>query len=518
MSLGAAPLMKSSGRTLSEIGERGKLSQSATASVLPASSLSRMGQRLFSFPVVLACSLAYLVFLFSRRNIADPDLWWHLRNAQYLLTTGHFPVVDSYSYTAPGAAVLPFEWLAEIPYYLAYKWAGLPAVFVLVFLICTAIILGIFRLSYLASHDVKNAFLATVGGAVLAAISIGARTLLFGWLYLVLLLLILEAASRDGWKWLWLVPPLFCLWVNSHGSWPMGIVVFGIFIASGLVKGTWGHVYATRWSGPQLRNLVITAGASVAALFINPFGSRLVCYPFLVMFAAGSGLGNIGEFASVDFHTPWGKVGMVLILGVLLIAVFSRERWRLDELAFIMLALYYSLTYIRLIFLAGILAPPIFAKRIKLMSAYDRNSDRRLPNAIALTILLCLFIVSVPHTSGFRNPVKYPEGAVAYMKTNGIHGRVFHEWVWGGYLIWHTPELKVFIDGRGDPYGPTGVFKDYLSAVSNENPQAVLNKYQVEYVLMPADSPLAKSLENSSIWAVQYSDETSVLFHRSPTS
>ncbi len=182
---GCAPSMKTSGRTLSEISERGTLSQSAPASVSPVRSLSRVGQRLFSFPAVLACSLAYLVFLFSRRNIADPDLWWHLRNAQYLLTTGHLPVVDSYSYTAPGAAVLPFEWLAEIPYYLAYKWAGLSGVFVLVFLICTAIVLGIFRLSYLASHDVKNAFLATVGGAVLAAISIGARTLLFGWLYLV---------------------------------------------------------------------------------------------------------------------------------------------------------------------------------------------------------------------------------------------------------------------------------------------------------------------------------------------
>jgi hypothetical protein len=473
---------------------------------------------LFSFPAVLAASLAYLVFLLSRRNLADPDLWWHLRNAQYLFTRGHLPVVDSYSYTAPGAAVLPFEWLAEIPYYLAYKWAGLPAVFVLVFLICTAIVLGIFRLSYLASHDVKNAFLVTVGGAVLAAISIGARTLLFGWLYLVVLLLIFEAVRREGWKWLWLVPPLFCLWVNSHGSWPMGMVLFGIFIAAGLVEGRWGQVYATRWSAEQLRKLLITAAASVVALFVNPFGYHLVIFPFKVMFAAGTGIGNIQEFSSVDFHTPWGKVMMAVILGVLLVALFSRERWRLDEVACVMLALYYSLTYIRFIFLAGILVPPMLAKRIKLMGLYDKNADRRLANAVALAILLCLFIVSAPNTSKFQNPVKYPEGAVAYMKTNGIQGRVFHEWVWGGYLIWHTPELKVFIDGRGDPYGPTGVFKDYLSAVSNQAPQAVLDKYQVEYVLMPTDSPLAKFLESNPRWIVRYSDETSVLFRRSPTS
>ena len=224
-------------------------------------------------------------------------------------------------------------------------------------------------------------------------------------LYLVILLLILEAVRSNGWKWLWLVPPLFCIWVNSHASWPMGMVVLGIFIASGMVEGVWGHAYATRWSPRQLRALLITAGASVLAVFINPLGYRLVFYPFEAMFGAHSGVGMSTEFASIDFHTPWGKVAMILILGSLLIAVFSRERWRLDEIAFMTLALYYSLTYIRFIFLAAILLPPIFAKRLKLMTPYDRNTDKRLYNAVALAVLLCLFFVSVPNSSKFQNPV-----------------------------------------------------------------------------------------------------------------
>jgi hypothetical protein len=236
------------------------------------------------------------------------------------------------------------------------------------------------------------------------------------------------------------------------------------------------------------------------------------------MGGGGGGGGGITEFASIDFQTPWGKVAIILILGTLLIAVFSRERWRLDEVAFMMVALYYSLTFIRFMFLAAILAGPIFARRLKLMTPYDKNSDKRLHNAIALGILLCLFIVSVPRHARFQNPVTYPDGAVAYMKANGIQGRVFHDWVWGGYLIWHAPELKVFIDGRGDPYGATGVFADYLSAISNENSQAVLDKYHVEYVLMPSESALAKNLKSSALWTVQYSDKTSVLLHRSPIS
>ena len=507
-----------------EISEKTTLSQPdaasnvATGSPAPAAPSPGVWGRIYSFPAVLAAALAYLVFIFSRRDIADPDLWWHLRNAQSLLASGHFSVVDSYSYTAPGAAVMPFEWVAELAYYAAYKWAGLPAVFWLVFLLCTAIILGIFRLSFLASHDVKNSFVFAVGGAVLAAISIGARTLLFGWLCLVLLLLLLEAVRRGGWKWLWLVPPLFCLWVNTHGSWPMGMVLFGVFIASGLVEGSWGHADAERWTGTQLRGLLIAAGSSVLAVFLNPFGQRLVVYPFRTLFAASSGIGNIQEFMSVDFHTPWGRVAMVLILGTVLVAVFSRERWRLDEVGYTLVALYYGLTYARFLFLAGILLPPVFARRVKLMTPYDRSDDRRRPNAVALAILLCLFLVSVPRHSRFHDPVQYPAGAVAYMRAHDIHGRVFHEWVWGGYLIWHMPELKVFIDGRGDPYAANGVFKDYLAATSGESPRAVLDKYRVEYVLMPADSLLVQTLKSDPAWAVRYSDQTSVLLQRAPLS
>lgn len=408
------------------------MSQLSAPLIVPVNSPSSIWRRVFSFPTVLAASLTFLVFVLSRRDITDPDLWWHMRNAQHLLTTGHIPLVDSYSYTAPGVAVVPFEYLAEVPYYLAYKWAGFPAVFLLVFLLCTAIVLGVFRLSYLASHDLTNSFLVSVGTAVLASVSIGARTLLFGWLYMVILLLILEAARRDDWKWLWLVPPLFCLWVNSHGSWPMGMVVFGVFIASGLVEGCWGHVFATRWSGLQLRKLLITAGASALAVFINPLGYRLVFFPFDVMFGARSAeTGNVEEFAGVNFHTPWGKAAMILILGTLLISVLSQKRLRLDELGFIVLSLYFSLTYVRFMFLAGILLAPIFATRLELMTPYDKNSDKRLYNVVALAILLCAFIIGVPR-SGFKDPIHYPAGAVAYMKANGIQGRVFHDYAWGG--------------------------------------------------------------------------------------
>jgi hypothetical protein len=80
--------------------------------------------------------------------------------------------------------------------------------------------------------------------------------------------------------------------------------------------------------------------------------------------------------------------------------------------------------------------------------------------------------------------------------------------------MWHDPQLKVFIDGRGDPYTKNGVIADYISAISNVNTQAVLDKYRVEYVLMPPQSPMTQALVSNNIWSVVYRESASVLFER----
>ena len=114
-------------------------------------------------------------------------------------------------------------------------------------------------------HEIAFAVLALAGVAAALKV-VTTDNVVHGALYLVVLLLTLEKARRGGWRWLWLLPPLFCLWINSHGSWPMGMVVLGIFIASGVIEGSWGHVYAVRWSGRQLQRLLIAAGTSVLRL------------------------------------------------------------------------------------------------------------------------------------------------------------------------------------------------------------------------------------------------------------
>ena len=79
--------------------------------------------------------MAVLVFwagLFATHinYMVDPDLWWHLKNGQYILQHGilHF---DVFSYTIKGQALIAHESLFQIILWSAYKLGNLPAVMML---------------------------------------------------------------------------------------------------------------------------------------------------------------------------------------------------------------------------------------------------------------------------------------------------------------------------------------------------------------------------------------------------
>ena len=97
----------------------------------------------FGFPLALASILAILVFILAGRGVADPDIWWHLRNAQFLFTHLQFPRTDAFSYTAQGYPWVAHEWLAEVPYYLAWRAFGLVGLFGLFLLLVEIMIFGV---------------------------------------------------------------------------------------------------------------------------------------------------------------------------------------------------------------------------------------------------------------------------------------------------------------------------------------------------------------------------------------
>src|SRR5260370_29699104 len=78
-----------------------------------------------SMPAMLGALLAGTVFLLKQSFFVDPDMWWHLKTGELILSTHRWATTDAYSYTSAGAPWLASEWLGEGLLAAAYRLGGL---------------------------------------------------------------------------------------------------------------------------------------------------------------------------------------------------------------------------------------------------------------------------------------------------------------------------------------------------------------------------------------------------------
>lgn len=482
----------------------------------PPSPLIQLGRWITSFPGMLAAILVAKVVWTCRDRIADPDLWWHLKNAQYLWTTGHFPNFDSYSFTAAGSPWLNHEWLSELFYYGAYRALGLQGVFLLFTAVLLVIMLTLFQCALKASGEPFAAGIVTVGGGLLAMVGFSPRTQLFGWLCFLgiyVILLRLRAGRRAP---LWLVPVLFCVWINCHGSWPLGLAVYAIVVGCGLLQRDVGHLAAAPWSPPQLRRLVLTGLASLAAMTITPFGYRLLAYPFDLLFRQSVGVANVGEWASVDFNDARGHQVLLILALILYLAFAGRNRWRLDEAALTGLVLFCGLTHIRFLLFAGMVLPPLLVGQLGRLSSYNPQHERRLINSVFVAGAAAFVFFGYPTESMLQgqNAALFPVDCIQFLKAHPQPGRIFNSFDMGGFLEWNLPQVPVFIDSRSDIFDYKGVLRDYLAITGAIHSQELLDRYAVSYVVYPKDTPLAYLLVSNGRWEGIYEGGQSIILRR----
>ena len=479
-------------------------------------------RRLFTFPVVLAAALMATMYFFAVTRhtgntiITDPDIWWHLSNARQLFATGHFIRQDIHSFTAAGQPWINFEWGAELPYYFAYKWFGDRGIFLVMIACSEAIVLGIFLLCYQRSRDVKAAFLASWIAVLMTTASLGPRTLLFGWLLLIAELAILWS-FRNGRDRTWLLPPLFMLWINTHGSWFIGLVLMLVFVASCFISARWGDIHSTPWTSAQRRKLILVAAASCAAVFVNPYGWRLVDYPLDLTFKQPLVMKFFNEWATLDFHAARGKLVLLLLLSLGILTLMRRRPWQLSDLLFTLIAIYGAVTYTRFVFLAGILICPLLAIDLRgLLGGYDPKSNKPALNAFALAALAAIVFLVTPSPAILHEGLAetYPEQALPRLRQLPPDARMLNFFEWGGYLMWHNPQLPLFIDGRTDIFIRGGIMQDYADALMGDRVPEVLDKYRIQYVLFPNHGPLPNLLAHDPQWKLTWQDTHTLLFER----
>jgi hypothetical protein len=294
--------------------------------------------------------------------------------------------------------------------------------------------------------------------------------------------------------------------------------VLGIFIATGLVNGTVGLVEARGWTPGQKRKLLTIAGVSVLMLFVNPYGHKLVLYPFDFLFRIKLGVANVQEWASVDFHGLSGKILLGAIFVTVALTFLRKHKWPLESLLLFFLAIYSSVTYVRFLFLAGIIFAPLIARRLDFVPPYEPEKDKPLLNAVLLIAILVFVVVRFPREQALAADVaaSYPAKAGEYLasKVRYDHGPVFNDYLWGGYLILYQRDIPVYVDSRVDIYEYNGLIAEYLDTIRMKDSLENLDKRKIRYVLTPPQGGLAYVLRHSPNWKMEYSDNVALVFAR----
>lgn len=492
---------------------------SAGLAPLPRKASAFHGGNFFPFSLLWFSIIALEISVFAKIRISESDIWFHLRNAQELLATHTFLRADLYTFTSAGTPLVNFEWLAELPYYFAFRSLGQSGLLAVYLVVLWLIFGGVFYLALRRGANCADAAMVTMVGVLLGSYSFGPRMLHFGWLCLTAVLIVLERFQRTG-KGLWALPPIFALWINFHGSWVFGLVVVGIYIASGLVEGRWNTVVAERWTPTQLRKFIVAFVASLAALFVNPYGFKLVWYPFDLLFRQKAVRHDIIEWQSVDFHTAYGALAMLMIFSVLAAAWFSREPWELRDILLVAFALWTSLTHVRFLLFAAILLVPVLAPRLSLFTPYDRKKDKPWLNLALATLVVVIMVWAYPNATEIQGLIDadFPRDALHFMQQKHITGRLFHFYDLGGYIEWNAPGIKTFADGRADIFTYNGVLDDYLKINNIEQSLELLDKYRIDYVLFRVDKRLCYLLDHSAGWRTIYSDRLVKLYERVPSA
>lgn len=484
--------------------------------------LPRLGEVFFTAVFAAAIGLGPLMM-----NV-DGDLGRHITLGNFILETGTIPTNDPFSFSKLGDPLTPHEWLSDVLFSLVHQIAGLDGVVWM-----TAIVLALsFWLIYRQSLKLSNMSVFALSGALIGA---GAASLhwltrphIFTILFTALWSIELEKV-RMGLKKGWLIFPIMMVfWANLHGAFIAGLVIWAVVFLGELFEkpNNWNQLRVLIWIGPS----------SLLASLLNPDG--------LGIWKTGLGfLGNqylvshTAEYLPPDFQNPAFWPFLIVIGLSVLILGLSQRRMKYAHLFLVGSWTAMALYSARNIPLYVVVVIPILcelgAKLIKegrgsmgvdwFLSLQERitvtEKSIRGGFVAALSIVLSLYLLVTGVRLDFQGRGNafsediFPVQAVDWIEDTQLEGYGFNYFPWGGYLLYRLwPDYLVFIDGQTDFYGEE-LTREYEQVITLQPGwQEIINKFNIRWVIMPVNSPLAGYLSESGDWTTIYQDRTAKIF------
>ncbi len=486
---------------------------------------------------LMAATLFVLLFAMAVRVPTDTDTWWHLRSGETMVEQRAILRHDPFSHTRLDAEWINHSWGAQLVLYGAYELFGggvHPGDSGNIGLALFTAVLATAGMALVYGACEGNAYVrafAVVLGGAAAAVFWSPRPQMFSFALGAAVLYLLHLYKCRQVDRLWLIPLLIVLWVNLHGGFAVAfILLFGTIVGEAL-GNLLGDARPSVVRGARLRKLVVVTAISVPLVALNPYGPRMLAYPFDTV-GIGALQDFIQEWATPDFHQAQTWPFLLLLLGIIAVFGISGRRADWTDLVLVTGTAAMALLAGRNIAVFALVATPVLTRHLDAWlteRGWQVRPRRRLSGRMLAVnwLLLGLIAAGAAVKVGMglsRETVRaaqeelFPVELAAYLEQARPDGNLFNSYNWGGYLIFAAPHVPVYVDGRTDLYNDE-FLRQYLDVVLlRDGWEAALEQQETDWVAIEAQSALAGALRTApDRWReLRFDQDRSALFVRLP--
>ncbi len=492
----------------------------------------RTGPSFWPKALIIAASVLYAVwFAVHYRAVYDSDIWWHLRAGEWVLSRHAVPQTDWLSRSAQGKPWVLYSWLFDVIVAGLYRAFGLfgpivayPVTMVLLIAAGVWALVSEFGLGFWARA------LIAAGGLVGMAPILSPRPGLFSVLFFTLeLWLIVRAEHTTSRNPLYFLPLVFVIWANIHIQFIYGLFSLGMWAAEPWIERFFcfvipsvarnlGFLDADAPARTSHRDRWLIFALCVVATLVNPYTYRI--YDAIVQAATQSGqYSYISELQSPTFRSYNSFAELFLILAAwLVLGTQRRRRW--VAVILLMVASVFAFRAVRDVWFGVLAAVFVFAGcDSRVPPAKPRRNSFASAATVAVVLLGTLLVLKL-HPLANRQlwqdvSEEFPVKAVQYVKGHNLHGPLYNDWYWGGFLTWSLPDEPVYVDSRTTVLGDEVLQRSIAMWNGSSDWAADRELSGAGLLIANPEYPLTSILRFDPRFHVAYEDSRAVVFVRS---
>ncbi len=474
---------------------------------------------------ILFIALFFAVLVLGNRMLnLDGDPPRHLLMGQQILLTKSVPTTELFIHPYLGRHYVTHEWLADVFFFGMYSAAGLKGIVLFSAIALASTFFLIYQYVSTRFQNRLGAFILVTWGALATSLNWATRPHLFSMLFLAIWLIWADKLRRGEKISIWIFPAFMVLWSNTHGVFIAGILVLFAYSVGWVVDFLLDKNSVNKEAG---KNLWLALILSALASLLNPGGSG--SWQSILGFVNNQYLmSRMLEANPPNFQMPEMRV----LLGLIVISIFllAIKKEKLSSGQGLLLAGFTAMSLIafRNVHLYGIVAPFVLSATLSISNDIPflfrlENSLGRIESqikgvfwVIASTVIFSVLILTstiADKLYQFDSEV-FPVEAVKWLQENPQEGKMFNYLNWGGYITFNLyPEQLAFVDSVADVTGEVTMEYETVTELLPDW-EGIFQQYDIQWVIIPPDSPLSDTLIDKSHWKILYEDETAIILRK----